>query len=67
MVSSVPVLLGPLLEIELHTRRRRPHLGSLELKSATEIQLQLKIPIFPATAQFERLSSCSLPFSKVMD
>jgi hypothetical protein len=51
MVSYVPVLLGPLSEIGFHTRRRAPRLGSLELESATEVKLQLKIRVFPAAAQ----------------
>jgi hypothetical protein len=67
MVSSVAVLLGPLSEVEFHTRRRGPHLGSLELESATEIRSQTITLIFPAAAQFERRPSCSLPCSEFVD
>ena len=53
-MRSVPLLLDPLSEIEYHTRRTGPQLGSLELESATEVELHLKMRMFQATTQFKR-------------
>jgi hypothetical protein len=67
MVRSVPFLLSLLSKGLFHARRRGPHLGSLELKSATEVQLQFKMHINVAAVQFERGFSCSLILSKVVE